>query len=58
MSDAFDAACQELRDTGQPEVVLDVIAERIIKAAMTGELDPVRLREAALVGLQCGRAPA
>ena len=52
MSEAFDAACKELRDTGQPEVVLEVIAERIMELAKTGELDPVRLREAALVGLK------
>jgi hypothetical protein len=32
--------------------VLEVIAERIITVAKTGVLDPVRLREAALVGLQ------
>jgi hypothetical protein len=32
--------------------VLEVIAERIITVAKTGMLDPVRLREAALVGLQ------
>jgi hypothetical protein len=51
MSEAFDAACQELHDAGQPEIVLEVIAERIIELASTGELNPVRLREAALVGL-------
>ena len=51
MSEAFDAACKELHDTGQPEIVREVIAGRIIELARTGELDPVRLREAALVGL-------
>jgi len=50
MSEAFDAACKELNDTGQPQIVLEVIAERIIAAARQGERDPVRLREAALVG--------
>jgi hypothetical protein len=50
MSEAFDAACQELQDTGQPQIVLEVIAERIIAAASVGERDPVRLRKAALVG--------
>jgi hypothetical protein len=48
MNEAFDAACKELQDTGQPELVLDIIAERIIAAASAGERDPVRLREAAL----------
>ena len=52
MSEAFDAACKELRDTGQPEIVREVIAQRIIELAKTGELDPLRLREAALVGLK------
>jgi hypothetical protein len=36
MSEAFDAACEELHDTGQPEIVLEVIAERIITVAKTG----------------------
>jgi hypothetical protein len=52
MTEAFDAACKLLDDTGQPELVLEVIAERIIAAARTGELDPLRLRKAALAGLQ------
>jgi hypothetical protein len=51
MSEAFEAACQQLDDTGQPELVLEVILERIFAAARTGERDPVRLREAALLGL-------
>jgi hypothetical protein len=51
MSEAFDAACKELDDTGQPKVVLEVMAERIIAAARTGERDPARLRKAALGGL-------
>jgi hypothetical protein len=38
MSEAFDAACEELT------------------VAKTGVLDPVRLREAALIGLQGRRA--
>jgi hypothetical protein len=48
MSEAFDAACKLLDDTGQPELVLEIIAERIIAAAKLGERDPVRLRKAAL----------
>jgi hypothetical protein len=47
MSEAFDAACKELGETGHPEVARDVIAGRIIAAARFGERDPVRLREAA-----------
>jgi hypothetical protein len=48
MSKAYEASLKELRDTGQPKLVLEIIAERIIAAAGTGERDPVRLREAAL----------
>jgi hypothetical protein len=48
MTEAFDAACKQLDDTGQPELVLEIIAERIIAAAKRGERHPVRLREAAL----------
>jgi hypothetical protein len=36
----------------QPDIVLNLIAERIITVTKTRVLDPVRLREAALVGLQ------
>ena len=48
MDEAFDAACKALDDTGQPQIVREVIAERIIAAASTGERNPVRLLEAAL----------
>jgi hypothetical protein len=48
MSKAYEASLKELHDTGQPELVLEIIAERIISAAGTGERDPVRLRKAAL----------
>jgi hypothetical protein len=48
MDEAFDAACKALDDTGQPQIVREVIAERIIAAASTGERHPVRLLEAAL----------
>jgi hypothetical protein len=51
MGEAFDAACKGLRDTGQPIVVQEVIAKRIIKAAMKGERDPARLRAAGLAAL-------
>jgi hypothetical protein len=44
IGEAFDAACKGLRDTKQPVVVQEVIAKRIIKAAMKGERDPARFR--------------
>jgi hypothetical protein len=48
MGEAFDAACKELHDKGQPAVVKELIAKQIIEAARRGERDPVRLCEAAL----------
>jgi hypothetical protein len=48
MDEAYEAACKELHDTGQPQIVREVIAIRIIAAAKRGELDPLRLREAGL----------
>ena len=51
MGDAFDAACRALRDTGQPEVVQEVMAQRIFVAARNGERDAKRLRDAALAAL-------
>jgi hypothetical protein len=48
MTEAFDAACEKLSDTDQPEVTREVIAGRIIAAARLGERDPARLLEAAL----------
>jgi hypothetical protein len=48
MGEALDAAFEELRHTGQPEVVREIIATRIIAAIRLGECDPARLLEAAL----------
>ncbi len=51
MGEAFDAACKELHDTGQPPVVQEVMAKRIVAAARSGERDVTRLRNAALAAL-------
>jgi len=51
MGEAFDSACKELNDAGQPAIVYEVIAKRIIDGAKNGERDPVRLRNAALAAL-------
>ena len=51
MSEAYEAACNELNEAGQPKVAREVIAGRIIAAARTGERDPARLRAAALAEL-------
>jgi hypothetical protein len=48
MSEALDAAFEELRYTGHAEVVREIIAIRIIAARRLGERDPARLLEAAL----------
>jgi hypothetical protein len=50
MGEAFGAACEELHCTGPLERVREVIAALIVAAARQGELDPARLRMAALVG--------
>jgi hypothetical protein len=46
---AFDKTCKELHDTGQPEVVRELIAKRIIEIAGRGERDPDKMCEAALL---------
>jgi hypothetical protein len=51
MGEAFDSACHELHDSGQPPIVYEVIAKRIIDATRTGERDPVRLRNVGLAAL-------
>jgi hypothetical protein len=51
IGEAFDNACTHLRDTGQPTIVYEVIATRIIDAARNGERDLVRLRNAGLTAL-------
>jgi hypothetical protein len=48
MGEAFDAACQELHDTGQPTIVYEVIAKGILAAARKGERDAERLRDIGL----------
>jgi hypothetical protein len=51
MGEAFDSACKELHDTGQPPIVYEVIAKRIIDGVRAGERDPVRLRNVGLAAL-------
>lgn len=50
MGTAFDAACEELHCTSQPEVVRELIARLVLAAASRGELDPTRLRMLASAG--------
>ncbi len=51
LGEAFDAACKVLHDKGQPSIVHEVIARRIIEAAKKGEADPIRLRDIGLAAL-------
>lgn len=58
MGRAFDDACRELHDEGQPHVVQEVMAQRIIAAAHRGERNIARLRDIALIALrQNGNPP-
>jgi hypothetical protein len=52
MGEAFDAACQALQKKGQPSVIYEVVAKRIIESARKGERDPVRLRNAAVANMR------
>jgi hypothetical protein len=48
MAAAFDAACKDLHDKGQPAIVREIMASRIIEAATRGECDVERLRNVAI----------
>jgi hypothetical protein len=48
IAEAFDQVCTHLHDTGQPELVREVIYVRIANAAKEGEHDPARLRDIVL----------
>jgi hypothetical protein len=51
LCEAYDKACKQLHDTGQPYIVNEIIAQHIIDLAKQGERDPDRLCQAALKGL-------
>jgi hypothetical protein len=51
MEDAFGRACKSLQDSGQPKLVQEIIASRIIRLAQSGERDPRKLCEDAVRGL-------
>lgn len=55
IGEAYDMACRELHDRGQPLVVRDIIAKRIIQIAKTGELDPAQICERAILSLGIGK---
>lgn len=49
MGAAFDQACRSLRHVSCGEKVRDLLAKRIIEAAIKGEVDPIRLHLQALI---------
>jgi RecJ-like exonuclease len=51
MGDAMDCATKDLRDTGQPAIVQEIIAKRIVDIAASGERDPQKLASMALHSL-------
>lgn len=53
---AYDKARRSLYDRGQPPLVQELIARRIIDAAKLGERDPDKLCEAALAPALGNRA--
>jgi hypothetical protein len=48
MSEAYDSVLRELHDRGQPPIVQEVIAKRIIELAAIGERDSRRLCQTVL----------
>jgi len=55
MGEAFDAAARELHDTGQPALVRELLAKRVIDLVTAGERDPEKAGRRALETL--GIAP-
>jgi hypothetical protein len=51
LCDAYDKASRSLHDNGQPDIVKEVIARRIISLAKKGERNPDRLCAGALAAL-------
>jgi hypothetical protein len=51
MGKAFDRACHSLHDIGEPDLVREIIAKRIIEVARDGERDPDELSVRALKAL-------
>ncbi len=48
MGEAYDQARKALHDTGQPDIVLEVLAKRIVAIGKTGERNPDKICERAL----------
>ena len=52
LNQAYTLACKSLHDRGQPNIVRDIIAERIVAMAKAGERDPDKLGAAAINAIQ------
>jgi hypothetical protein len=48
MGEAFPQALAELRLYDRDDAMVEMVARRIVRAALSGERDPVKLREIAL----------
>lgn len=51
MDQAYAKACRMLHDKGQPALVQEVIAGRIVELVKAGEHDPRRISERVIAGL-------
>jgi hypothetical protein len=51
MGEAYEAIMRELPETGQPALVREVFAKRIIDIVTSGERDPKRIARRALIEL-------
>jgi hypothetical protein len=51
IGEAFDKACKEMRDKGQPASLQESIAKRLVEIAARGERDPDKMCEYALFSL-------
>jgi hypothetical protein len=51
MCAAFDLAKKAMHDCGQPELVYEILANKIIGLAREGETDPIELSKRALTGI-------
>lgn len=51
MGEAYDRATRSLHDRGQPVVVQEIIAKRIVDLANFGERDPQKIASMALESL-------
>ena len=48
MGQAFDFVIAQLHDTGQPDLVQEIIAKQIVEIAARGERNPARMADIAL----------